>query len=142
VPTAQTTLEKNESIEKAYPHDIRVIRVDREEQRPLYRFDAPFHQPKDTDTTTEWENPEKAKLYAAVYTAVGGFREEKTGRRGVPPEVQRDGMEATVAYLSTQDGMGTEWLSNFYGLDPQRIYEYRSRIRSRAAAIAEQEANR
>lgn len=139
MPTAQTTLAANESIEVAYPHDIRVIKIDREDERPLYRFDAPMFKPKDTDTTPEWENPEEAKLYAAVYVVVNGFREEKTGRRGIPPEVQRDGMEAVVAYLSTQDGMGTEWISNFYSLDRQRIYEYRSRIRSRAEAIAEQE---
>ncbi len=125
-------VEETTTVEKDYGHDIRVLRVDRGDERPLYRFDAPLYTPKDSDNTPEWESPELAKLYADTYVAVGGFREEKTGRRGIPPEVERDGREAVVAYLTTQDGMSTEWISTFYGLDRERIYEYRSRIRARA----------
>lgn len=135
--TAQDTLDENETIDTAYPHDVRVIRVDREERPPLYRFDAPMFVTKDTDNIPEWENPDRARLYAAVYMAVGSFREEKTGRRGIPPEVERDGREATVAYLATQDGMSTDWISNFYDLSEQRIYEYISRIRKRAREVDE-----
>jgi len=132
-------LDENESVEKDYGHDVRVIRVDRDGRQPVYRFEAPMYKPKSSDTTPEWENPHKAEMYAEVYVAVGSFREEKTGRRGIPPEVARDGREATVAYLSTQDGMGTEWISHFFDLEPERIYEYRSRISKRAREIVEEE---
>jgi len=126
------TSDERTTVEKDYGHGIRVVRVDREDEQPLYRFEAPMMKPKDSDNSLEWENPELAKLYAAVYVAVGTFREEKTGRRGIPPEVERDGREAVVAYLSTQRGMTTEWIEHFYDYDRERIYEYRSRIRARA----------
>lgn len=129
---AQDTLDSNETIDTAYPDDIRVVEIEREGEPPLYELRAPLYSPKDTDTTPRWENPHSARMYAAVYVAVGTFREEKTGRRGVPPEVQRDGQEAVISYLSTQDGITTDWLTTFYDLPEQRIYEYRSRIRARA----------
>jgi len=133
----QSTLAENESVDTAYPHEIRVVRVDREDREPLYRFEAPTFKPKDSDTTPEWENPHNARMYAAVYVAVGSFREEKSGRRGVPPEVVRDGREAVVAYMTTQDGISTEWLMNFFDYDRERIYEYRSRIKARAEERAD-----
>ena len=106
---AQDTLSENESIEKAYPDGVRVVRVDRGDDIPLYRFEAPLHTTKDYDTGPTFENPKNALLYAAVYVAVGPFREEKTGRRGVPPAVAKAGREALVAYLTTQKGMSIQW---------------------------------
>jgi len=137
--TTQSTLDENETIDTAYPCEIRVIRVDREDDEPIYRFEAPMHHTKDYDTGPEWHNPHKARMYAAVYAAAGPFREEKTGRRGIPPELVRDGREAVVAYMTTQPGMSTEWISNFFDLDRERIYEYRSRIKNRAEEWAEEE---
>jgi len=128
----QSTLAENESVDTAYPSEIRVVRVDREDEPPLYRFEAPMHEPKDSDVQPVWENPAKARMYAAVYVACNGFREEKTGRRGVPIEVAKYGREAVVAYLSTVDGSSTRWLSRMFDLDEQRIYEYRSRIKNAA----------
>lgn len=133
--TAQDTLAENESIHRAYPSDIRIVRVNREDDYPLYRFEAPMFEVKDTDTRPEWENPHLAELYADVYLAVNTFREEKSGRRGIPPEVERAGREAVISYLTTQDGISTEWLSTFYDLPEQRIYEYRSRIRAQAREV-------
>ncbi|WP_324666271.1 hypothetical protein [Haloarcula sediminis] len=138
MPRTQDTLASNETIDTAYPNEIQVVEIQRDERPPLYEFRAPLYSPKDTDTTPRWENPHHARMYAAVYVAVGTFREEKTGRRGVPPEVQRDGQEATIAYLTTQDGISTDWLTNFYELPEQRIYEYRSRIRARAEEHGEE----
>lgn len=122
-----TDLAPNESVEKSYPYDIRVIRVDREDEPPLYRFEAPGFV-----ETMEWKDKDAALMYAAVYVAVDGFREEKTGERGIPPEVERDGREAVVAYLTTQRGMSTKWVTRFYDIPAQRVYEYKSRIRARA----------
>ena len=121
-----------EKIDTEYENDIRVIETEPDGGRPKYRFEAPTYKPKDSDNSPVWENPHKARMYAAVYVAVGTFREEKTGRRGIPIEVERDGREAVIAYLTTQDGMGIEWVTSMYDMDRQRVYEYRSRIKSRA----------
>lgn len=137
MPSTDQDVGEMEEIDTQYEGDIRVIKQIREGDRPLYRFEAPLYKPKDSDNTPTWENPEKARLYAAVFAAVGTFREEKTGRRGIPPEVERDGREAVIAYLSTQPGMSTDWITKFYDLDRQRIYEYRSRIKNRAEEIIE-----
>lgn len=138
--TAQDTLAENESIHRAYPSDIRIVRVNREDDYPIYRFEAPLFEVKDSDTRPEWENPDLAELYADVYLAVNTFREEKSGRRGIPPEVERAGRPAVIAYLSTQDGISTEWLSRFYGFSKSTIYEYRSQIRARAREVEEEAA--
>lgn len=130
MPTAQTTLDANESIEEAYPNDIRVIRVERENEPPLYRFEAPLFE-----ETMEWEDKNRATLYAAVYVVADGFREEKTGKRGIPIEVHKAGQEAVISYLTTQPGMSIKWASRMFDLERQRIYEYRSRIWARADSI-------
>lgn len=133
------TLRENESIEKEYPHGIRVVRVDREDDYPLFRFVAPGHKTKEYDTGPEFERRDDALLYAAVYVAVGPFREEKTGRRGVPPAVARAGREALVAYLTTQRGMSIEWAAHKFDLEESTVREYRSRIRARAEEKAQEE---
>lgn len=128
----QDSLDPNESIEKAYPHEIRVVRVDREDERPLFRFEAPDYKPKEYDTGPDFESRDDALMYAAVYVAVGPFREEKTGRRGVPPAVARAGREALVAYLTTQRGMSIQWAAHKFDIEESTVHEYRSRIRARA----------
>ena len=65
------------------------------------------------------------------------FREEKTGRRGVPPAVAKAGREALVAYLTTQKGMSIQWAAQYFDIEESTVHEYRSRIRARA----EQEAD-
>jgi len=126
-------LEPGESIDTEYEGKVRVIRVDRGEERPLFKFQARNFKPKRYDNQPEWENPKEARLYAAVYVAVGSFREEKSGRRGIPPAVERDGREAVVSYLYCMDGMSPTWIERWYDLSKERQMEYRSRIRGRAA---------
>jgi hypothetical protein len=135
VVRTQDTLDPNESIEKAYPHGIRVVRVDREDDVPLFRFEAPDHRVKDYDTGPEFESRDDALMYAAVYVAVGPFREEKTGRRGVPPTVARAGREALVAYLTTQRGMSIQWAAHKFDIEPETVYKYRSAIRAKAEEV-------
>jgi len=96
-----------------------------------------MYEPKDSDTGPTFTNKGKAEMYADVFVAVGGFREEKTGRRGIPVEVFRDGTEATIAYLTTQRGMSMDWITSTFDIDRQRVYEYRSRIRKRAGEVSE-----
>lgn len=128
-------LDENEQILIEYEGDIRVVKVPREGDPPRYRFDAPLMKPRSSDNSLTWENPHEATMYAAVFAAVGTFREEKTGKRGIPIEVERDGREAVIAYVGTQPGMTTDWIEATYELERERIYEYRSRIKSRAGEI-------
>lgn len=124
-------LENNEGIDTEYEGDIRVVEVSRDSREPLYRFGAPDHKTKSYDLGPEFENPHAARLYAAVYV-VTRFREEKTGRRGIPESVEQAGREAVIAYQRCRPGTSVDWLAHKYDLDRQRIYEYCSRIKSRA----------
>ena len=136
-------LKENESIWQQYEDSIRVVRIDRGEDRPLYRFDAPGLKPKDSDNSMTWENPKEAMMFASVYVAHGPFREEKTGKRGIPIGVHQAGSEAVITYLGCQPGMSTDWISQKFDLDRERIYEYRSRVRSRAEeALVEDNSDR
>jgi len=79
-----------------------------------------------------FENAGKARLYADVYEAMGGFREEKTGERGVPPSVARAREDVLMAYLTAQPSMSTEWVARHYDLPEEQIREYVRGVRERA----------
>ena len=79
-----------------------------------------------------FENPDKARLYADVYDAMGGFREEKTGERGVPPSVARAREDLLMAYLVAQPTMSTEWVARHYDLPEGQIRQYVRGVRERA----------
>jgi len=60
------------------------------------------------------------------------FREEKTGKRGIPPAVEQAGREELICYTLCRKGTSVDWIVNKYDLPKQRIYEYKSRVMSRA----------
>lgn len=129
-------LAENERIDLEFEVDtdetIRVIeRREGDYEYPRYEFQAEEEARNSYDLGPEWDNPRSARLYACVYALVR-FREEKTGRRGLPGSVGRYGQEATVAYMRCRSGVDAEWLSAKYDLPKQRVYEYCSRIRSEA----------
>ena len=124
-------LSDNEEIDTEYDDPIRVVKVNREDQPPLYRFEARNHEYKASDLGPVWENPHDARLYAAVYV-VTRFREEKTGKRGIPPAVEQAGREELICYTLCRKGTSVDWIVNKYDLPKQRIYEYKSRVMSRA----------
>lgn len=129
---AQDTLDENETVHAAYPHGAKIVRLDRDDAEPLYRFEAPLFPLKSYDEPqVEWENHHLAELYADVW-CLTSLREEKTGPRGIPPEVERAGREVVVAYLTCMPGISTEWLAHHYDVPEQTIYQYRSRVRRRA----------
>jgi hypothetical protein len=136
--TTNDSLDKHETIAKDYSDTVRVVKIEREGDIPIYRFEAPYHPVKDSDTKLEFEDPDKALMYAAVYAACDSFREEKTGRRGIPPEVASRGKMEMVAYLTTQRGYSIESVARVFGISEQRVYEYRSRIRAKADEKAEE----
>lgn len=128
-------LDDDERIDMKYEFDsgsiARVIERPRADDTNLYVFQATNHQFKSYDLGPEFENPEAARLYCDVY-AITRFREEKTGRRGIPENVEQYGHEAVIAYQRCRSGVDAQWLANKYDLTNQRIYEYCSRMRSQA----------
>jgi hypothetical protein len=108
---------------------VRVVERTTADGEARYRFEAPDHQ------GIEFGDPEMATLYADVYFDVNGFQEAGTGERGVPPTVIQAGRDTLVAYFLTQDGVDVHWAASFYGVKPEKIERYVSRVRKRSKKI-------
>lgn len=74
---------------------------------------------------------DSAELWADVYFAVGGFNEDNTGGRGVPPEVAIADREVLAAYFMTHSSIDVEHLADFFDVSRNTIYSYLSRARAR-----------
>lgn len=109
-----------------YAHSCRIIREQRGREPDLYHYEGPLGRVK------SFENPAKARLYADVQTLVGGFREEKSGERGVPPAVARSREDVLMAYLAAQPTMGVEWVARSFNLPEERVRSYIDMVRERA----------
>jgi hypothetical protein len=116
-----------------YPHDCRIVREEREGGPDLYHYEGPLGHVK------AFENPDKARLYADVQTVTGGFREEKTGERGVPPAVARAREDVLMAYLVSNETMGVEWVARFYDVEEDVVRDYVRMVRDRAEEQRESE---
>jgi len=128
-------LDDDESIHREYPNDVRIVEyVDDDLLERRYRFEAPMHDPK------VFERPKLAELYADVYFDIG-FRDEKTGKRGVPPAVARQGQDTLAAYLVTQRGFSIEWVSRSWDISEDTVRTYLSRVRRRARDEREKAEN-
>lgn len=121
-----------ESLHRAYILGVRIVECHPTDADGVrYRFEAPHH------TGITFENPETAELYADVYFDVNGFEEAGTGDRGVPPEIIQAGRDTLVAYFLTQPGVDVNWVASFYGVKPEKVRRYASRVEKRAAGIRE-----
>ena len=117
--------EEEGDVLEEYDHSCRIVRDD-ENGYERYHYEGPLGRVKSFD------NPDKARLYADVQTVMGGFREEKTGERGVPPSVARAREDVLMAYLAAQPSMSTEWVARHFDLPDGRVREYTRVLRSRA----------
>jgi len=115
-----------------YAHDCRIVRDD-EAGYERYHYEGPFGRVKSFDSV------DKARLYGDVQTVVGGFREEKTGERGVPPAVARSREDVLMAYLAAQPSMSLTWVARHFDLPEDRVREYVSSLRDRAETQREGE---
>lgn len=118
---------------KEYSHGCRIVREEREDTTDVYHYETPLGQVK------AFENPDKARLYADVQGVTGGFREEKTGERGVPPAVARAREDVLMAYLVSNETMGVEWVARFYDVEDDVVRDYVRRVRDRAKEQRESE---
>ena len=122
-------------IVEEYPHDCRIVLEERERAADLYHYEGPLGRVK------TFENSGKARLYADVQGVVGGFREEKTGERGVPPAVARSREDVLMTYLAAQPTMSVAYVARAFDLPEERVREYISVTRNRASERREEESN-
>lgn len=115
---------RSELVEE-YAHGCRIVRED-ENGYEQYHYEGPMKRIK------SFENPGKARLYADVHTVMGGFREEKTGERGVPPAVARARKDIIIAYLAAQPSMSITWVARHFDLSEEQVREYIRWLRDRA----------
>lgn len=131
-----TRTDEAESTYEAYILGVRIVEHTTDDGDTLYRFEAPHHE------GVEFEDPEMATLYAAVYFDVNGFQEAGTGERGVPPEIIQAGRDTLAAYFLTQPGTDVNWVASFYGVKTSKIERYVSWVRERAEKIRDGAAER
>lgn len=116
-----------------YPHGCRILRERVEGSEDRYHFEGALGRIK------SFESPSKARLYADVYEVVGGFREEKTGERGVPPAVARAREDVLMAYLAAQPTMSVTYVARSFDLDEDEVRSFIEIVRTRAAEMGEEE---
>lgn len=110
-----------------YEH-VTIVREPRSAGPDRYHVEDPLERLK------SFESKAKAELYADVYTVVGGFHEEKTGERGVPPAIGAAREDVLMAYLTAQPTMSLEWVARFYDEDEAVIRRYVNAVQDRATA--------
>lgn len=85
------------------------------------------------DRVRRFETESRAKLYADIQELTGGFREEKTGDRGVPPPVARAcDRNLLMAYHVATPNMGVQWTARSYEMDESEVRNAVDLIRDRA----------
>jgi len=114
-----------ETVEE-YAHDCRIVREKREDGEDVYHYEGPLGPVK------AFRNPDKARLYADVQTVMGGFREEKTGERGVPPSVARAREDVLIAYLVSNETMGVEWVARAFDISDEEVRTHVDLVGTRA----------
>jgi hypothetical protein len=122
-----------ETVVKEYPHSCRIVREEREGEEPLYHYEGPLDREK------TFRSLSRAKLYADVQTVTGGFREEKTGERGVPPAVARAREDVLIAYHVATPTQGVTWTARAFGLEEDEVRLYVDMVRDRAETRREGE---
>lgn len=131
-PDGSPTEEDGDVIEE-YAHSCQLVRDD-ENGYKRYHYEGPLERVKSFDSL------DKARLYADVQTVMGGFREEKTGERGVPPAVARAREDVLMAYLASNPSMSIEWVARNYDVPEDQVREYIRVLRNRAKQKREEES--
>lgn len=122
-----------EEIVEEYPHSCRIIREKIEAEEDRFHYEGPLGRMQ------SFYSEEQARLYADVSTVTGGFREEKTGERGVPPAVARSREDVLIAYLAAQPTMGVKWAARSFEIDEDEVRAYIDIVRDRAEQQREED---
>ena len=116
-------------IVEEYPHSCRIVREHIDGAEDRFHYEGPLGRVK------SFYSLDKARLYADVHTITGGFREEKTGERGVPPAVARAREDIVMAYLASNPTMGVKWVARAYDLSEDQVRTYVELVQNRAAEM-------
>jgi hypothetical protein len=112
-----------ETVIEEYDQDCRIVHEERN-----YPDQYHFEGPKGRMRT--FENPHEARLYADLYTITGGFNEEQTGKRGVPPTIARASEEIRMTYLAVQ--MSISYAAGAFDVDESVVNDAVNRIHAQA----------
>lgn len=112
-----------ETVIEEYAEDCQIIHEERN-YPDRYHFEGPKGRMR------TFENPHGARLYADLYTITGGFNEEQTGKRGVPPAIARASEEIRMTYLAIQ--MSVTYAAAAFDVDESVINDAVNRIHARA----------
>lgn len=112
-----------ETVIEEYGQDCRIVREERN-YPDQYHFECPKGRMR------TFENPHEARLYADLYTITGGFNEEQTGRRGVPPTIARASEEIRMTYLAVQ--MSISYAAGAFDVDESVVNDAVNRIHAKA----------
>jgi len=118
-------MSENTEVVEEYSHDCQLVR-EVENGYERYHYEGPLGRVK------SFASESKARLYADVQTVIGGFREEKTGERGVPPAVARAREDVLAAYLVSNPSMGVEWVARAWEIDEDHVRNYCQMVQQRA----------
>jgi len=98
-----------------------------------------YHVENPLDRMKSFDSLDRARLYADVYTLVGGFREEKTGERGAPPTIAQARQDIQMAYYASTPSMSVEWVARFFDVDEDEVRANLQLVKSKAKQIREEE---
>lgn len=113
----------SDDVIEEYPNDCQIVHEVRL-YPDLYHFERPDRRLK------SFENPDKARLYADIYELLGGFYEENTGKRGIPPAVARANKNVRLAYFTAS--MSVTYAARAFEIDIERALEKVQQLRERA----------
>ena len=121
-------LDEHESIHETYPSESYLVkRDDPEGSVPTFRFHTPARP------IIEFDDEERARLFADLYLALGGFRiKAGVGPNGIPVTVAAAGKAAIASYMYAVWGKTPTEIATTLEQDRNRILGYFDQIRSRA----------
>lgn len=126
-------MEQMTEVVEEYGHGQQITKVSNPDSPARYYFENPLNKMK------EFESLNRGRLYDDVYTVVGGFREEHSGKRGCPPAIAQAREDIQMVYYVAQSGVGAgtsiTWVSRVYDHSEADIREYIGMLREQAEEI-------
>ena len=121
-------LDEHESILEEYPSESYLVRRDDPEGSvPTVQFHTPARP------IIEFDDEDRARLFADLYLALGGFRiKEGVGPNGVPVTVASSGKSAIASYMYSAWGKTPTEIAKTLEQDRERVLDHFEQIRSRA----------
>ena len=127
-------LDEHEVIVEEYPSESYLVRKDDPQGSvPTFQFHTPARP------IIEFDDEDRARLFADLYLALGGFRiKAGVGPNGVPVTVATSGKAAIASYMYSAWGETPTEIASTLEEDRNRILRYFEQIHSRAEDVIEE----